>query len=106
MDNQETKPDRDILFGIASSQEGYFTTRQAADAGYSTQLLFKHIRAGRVVQTRRGIYRPLTSIPPHLRGIEVRGKGSRSRHPTFALQNSSKPLDNLQVPVGAIENIF
>jgi len=74
MDNQETKPDRDILFGIASSQEGYFTTRQAADAGYSTQLLFKHIRAGRVVRTRRGIYRPLTSIPlpPHLRGIEVR----------------------------------
>jgi predicted transcriptional regulator of viral defense system len=57
MDNQETNPDWDILFGIASSQEGYFTTRQAADAGYSTQLLFKHIRAGRAVRTRRGIYR-------------------------------------------------
>jgi len=52
-----SKPDWDRLFETAGAQEGYFTTRQAADAGYSSQLLLKHIRAGRVARTRRGIYR-------------------------------------------------
>lgn len=52
-----SRPDWDRLFETASAQDGYFTTRQAAEAGYSTQLLFKHIRAGRVARTRRGIYR-------------------------------------------------
>ena len=51
------KPDWDRLFETAGAQDGYFTTRQAADAGYSTHLLLKHIRAGRVARTRRGIYR-------------------------------------------------
>jgi len=52
-----SRPNWDDLFETACSQEGYFTTRQAADAGYSSQLLLKHIRAGRVARTRRGIYR-------------------------------------------------
>ena len=56
------RPDWDLLFEAASAQEGYFTTAQAADAGYSTQLLLKHIRAGRVVRRRRGIYR-LVHLP-------------------------------------------
>lgn len=51
------KPNWDLLFETASAQEGYFTTRQAAEVGYSSQLLLKHIRAGRVERTRRGIYR-------------------------------------------------
>lgn len=38
-------------------QEGLFTTRQAADAGYSPQLLLKYLRNGRIVRVRRGIYR-------------------------------------------------
>jgi predicted transcriptional regulator of viral defense system len=57
MDRPGTKPDWDLLFETASAQAGYFTTKQAAQAGYSSQLLLKHIRAGRVAQTRRGIYR-------------------------------------------------
>lgn len=52
-----SKPDWDSLYEMAAAQEGYFTTRQAADAGYSTHLLFKHVRAGRVFHVRRGIYR-------------------------------------------------
>jgi predicted transcriptional regulator of viral defense system len=52
-----TKPDWDRLFETAGAQDGYFTTKQAADAGYSSQLLLKHNRAGRVARTRRGIYR-------------------------------------------------
>jgi predicted transcriptional regulator of viral defense system len=51
------KPNWDLLFETANAQEGYFTTRQAAEAGFSSQLLLKHIRAGRVTRTRRGIYR-------------------------------------------------
>ena len=50
-------PDWDRLFEIAGAQEGHFTTRQAADAGYSSQLLLKHLHAGRGARTRRGIYR-------------------------------------------------
>jgi predicted transcriptional regulator of viral defense system len=52
-----TKPSWDRLFETASAQEGYFTTRQAAEAGYSSQLLLKHLRAGRVARAQRGIYR-------------------------------------------------
>jgi predicted transcriptional regulator of viral defense system len=57
MDGAPGKPDWTRLFETAGAQHGYFTTRQAADAGYSSQLLLKHIRAGRVARTRRGIYR-------------------------------------------------
>jgi predicted transcriptional regulator of viral defense system len=51
------KPSWNRLYELASGQEGHFTTQQAADAGYSPQLLRKHIQAGRVVRIRRGIYR-------------------------------------------------
>jgi len=57
MSHQPSKPNWDRLFETAGAQEGYFTTQQAADAGYSSQLLLKHIHAGRVARTRRGIYR-------------------------------------------------
>jgi len=57
MDGRASKPDWDRLFETAGAQEGYFTTRQAAEAGYSSQLLLKHMKAGRVVRMRRGIYR-------------------------------------------------
>lgn len=57
MDDPPFKPSWDRLFATAEAQEGYLTTQQAAAAGYSSQLLLKHIRAGRVARTRRGIYR-------------------------------------------------
>ncbi len=57
MSDSTKKPNWDLLFETANAQEGYFTTRQAAEAGFSSQLLLKHIRAGRVTRTRRGIYR-------------------------------------------------
>jgi predicted transcriptional regulator of viral defense system len=55
--NWPRKPSWDRLFETASAQEGYFTTRQAAEAGYSSQLLLKHIRAGRIRRVQRTIYR-------------------------------------------------
>lgn len=57
MDQRTSKPDWDRLFETAGAQEGYFTTRQAAAAGYSSQLLLKYIRSRRVVRVHRGIYR-------------------------------------------------
>lgn len=51
------RPDWDRLFETAAGQSGYLTTKQAAEAGYSTHLLRKHIQAGRVTRPQRGIYR-------------------------------------------------
>jgi predicted transcriptional regulator of viral defense system len=50
-------PDWDHLFEIAAAQDGLFTTQQAAEAGYSPQLLAHHLGAGRMVRVRRGAYR-------------------------------------------------
>jgi predicted transcriptional regulator of viral defense system len=50
-------PDWDRLYALAESQEGQFTTAQAAEAGYSSQLLNKYLKAGRVVRPTRGVYR-------------------------------------------------
>lgn len=49
-------PDWDALFGVAQAQTGYFTTRQAARAGYSPQLL-AYLGDKKVLRVRRGIYR-------------------------------------------------
>jgi predicted transcriptional regulator of viral defense system len=57
VDGRANKPSWDRLFETANAQEGYFTTRQAAEAGYSSQLLLKHVRAGRIARAQRGIYR-------------------------------------------------
>lgn len=52
-----SKPEWGRLYETAGAQDGHFTTQQAVDAGYSSQLLLKHIRGGRVARVRRGIYR-------------------------------------------------
>ena len=53
----KSAPDWNRLFETAAAQDGYFSTRQAAESGYSTHLLIHHIRSGKVERTRRGIYR-------------------------------------------------
>ena len=58
-----TSPDRAALFAVASSQDGYFTTDQAAEAGYSRPLLDHHLHSGRFIRVRRGVYR-LVEYPP------------------------------------------
>jgi predicted transcriptional regulator of viral defense system len=45
------------LYETASAQAGYFTTKQAAEAGYSLPLIHTHLKAGRMQRIRRGIYR-------------------------------------------------
>lgn len=53
----------DDLYDQAASQDGLFSTSQAAAVGYSPQLLQKHLHAGRIERVRRGIYR-LVHFPP------------------------------------------
>ncbi len=57
MSEAASKPNWDQLFETAAAQGGYFTTKQAAHSGYSTQLLLKHTNAGRITRARRGLYR-------------------------------------------------
>lgn len=52
-----TSPSWDALYATTELQAGYFTTAQGAEAGYSPQLLYKHLEAGRIRRVRRGIYR-------------------------------------------------
>lgn len=49
-------PNWSSLFAIAESQTGYFTTRQAAGAGYSPQLL-AYLVDKKIERVRRGVYR-------------------------------------------------
>jgi predicted transcriptional regulator of viral defense system len=50
-------PSWDRLYELATGQEGYFTTGEAAGVGFSSQLILKHVRAGRMSHVRRGVYR-------------------------------------------------
>jgi predicted transcriptional regulator of viral defense system len=55
-------PDMRGLEAIAYAQHGYFTTTQARERGFSSQLLSHHVRRGRFERPRRGLYR-LTGFP-------------------------------------------
>ena len=54
---EPTRPEWGRLYEVAAAQHGLFTTQQAADVGYSAQLLVHHVRAGKVARLHRGIYR-------------------------------------------------
>jgi len=60
---QDSGPRWSRLYATAAAQDGYFTTAQAAEAGYYPQLLRKHLSSGRVARVRRGVYR-LVHFPP------------------------------------------
>ena len=53
----QQRPDWDRLYATALGQEGHFTTQQASSAGYSSQLLVKYLRSGKIARVRRGVYR-------------------------------------------------
>jgi predicted transcriptional regulator of viral defense system len=61
--NRQTRPDWDRLYETALAQEGHFTTQQALDAGYSSQLLVKYLNSGKIIRIRRTVYR-LKHFPP------------------------------------------
>ena len=61
--SRQTGPDWDRLYETALAQEGHFTTQQALDAGYSSQLLMKYLNSGKIIRVRRTVYR-LKHFPP------------------------------------------
>lgn len=91
------RPSWNRLYEIAAAQEGLFTTVQAADAGYSPQLLAKYLRNGRIVRLMRGVYR-LVYFPPgeneDLIGIWLwsKQKGIFSHETALALHQLSDAL--------------
>lgn len=52
-----------VLMNIAQDQQGYFTTKQAIEAGYADNTHPYHVRAGNWERVGRGIYR-LAHLPP------------------------------------------
>src|SRR5690349_1766744 len=56
-------PDWEALLDLAVGQAGYFTSAQAADLGYSPELLIHHLKRGRLQRARRSIYR-VRHLPP------------------------------------------
>lgn len=50
-------PDTRGLHQTAYGQDGYFTSRQAREFGFSPQLLAHHVRSGRYDRVHRGLYR-------------------------------------------------
>lgn len=50
-------PSWNALYEAAATQSGHVTAQQAAEAGYSPQLLQKYLASGRIIRIRRGIYR-------------------------------------------------
>lgn len=52
-----TKPDINALYQIAEDQGGYFTSKQAAGAGYYRQRLYDLANRGQFIRVRHGIYR-------------------------------------------------
>jgi predicted transcriptional regulator of viral defense system len=52
-----SRPDWNRLFETAATQQGLFTTGQAAEAGYSPQLLVHYVHTGKAIRVRRGTYR-------------------------------------------------
>ncbi len=56
-------PSWDDLHQVANGQSGHFTAQQADEAGFSAQLLHKHIQSGNLERATRGIYR-ITRFPP------------------------------------------
>jgi predicted transcriptional regulator of viral defense system len=66
------KPDRSCLERLAYSQDGFFTSRDGRDCGFSPQLLHHYFRSGRVERVRRGLYR-LTNYPTSAQA-DVRAK--------------------------------
>ncbi|MBX9720868.1 MAG: hypothetical protein K2X81_05710 [Candidatus Obscuribacterales bacterium] len=68
-----TEPSQEQLYQVAHSQQGFFTSKQALECGYSTQNQNYHVKAGHWEQQLRGIFRlkfyPRTRPYGHIDGL-------------------------------------
>ncbi|GIL15197.1 MAG: hypothetical protein BroJett039_03700 [Chloroflexota bacterium] len=83
--SKETK-----LYQVAERQDGYFTSSQAQQAGYTRPLLGHHVKAGRFLRVKHGIYR-LVQFPESPRAdlwvafLQLKGRGVLSHETALAL---------------------
>jgi predicted transcriptional regulator of viral defense system len=78
-----TQPQWNRLYEVASGQAGYFTAKEARDAGFSLPLLQHHLDAGRVERSQRGVFRLVTFPPTEEEGLVPTWLWSR-REGTFS----------------------
>jgi predicted transcriptional regulator of viral defense system len=55
-DEDSDRPSWLDLLTLANAQQGCFTTDQAVAVGVDNRALYRHVRSGRIVNLRRGIY--------------------------------------------------
>jgi len=63
MKYRDTQESLKAIYAIAVTQGGYFTAKQAAQAGYQYPHLAYHLQAGNFERANHGLYR-LPTIPP------------------------------------------
>jgi len=68
---RSTQQARRELADVAASQGGYFTAKQAADAGYGKRHVDYHVKAGNFERIERGLFR-LPTISPSERDDLIR----------------------------------
>lgn len=54
---KRSKPSLECLYGVAGSQMGHFTTAQAHDCGFRSNLITYHVDTGKFIRIHRGVYR-------------------------------------------------
>jgi predicted transcriptional regulator of viral defense system len=69
-DTCDNRTRHERLFGLASTQQGYFTAAQARECGFDTNLIAYHKKQGRFIQVLRRVYR-LRDYPSSNRGEVV-----------------------------------
>lgn len=90
MDNKSLTPDYGRLYSNAEAQGGYFTALQAQKSGFTRPLLSHHVKTGRFLRVRHGIYR-LAHFPEspyadlHVAILETRSRGVLSHETALAL---------------------
>ncbi|MGD8452493.1 MAG: type IV toxin-antitoxin system AbiEi family antitoxin domain-containing protein [Phycisphaerae bacterium] len=63
---RSTHQARRTLADIAAGQGGYFTAKQAADAGYGRRHIVYHVKAGNFERVERGLFRlPTVALSAH-----------------------------------------
>lgn len=97
MKTKKRWPNHAKLYRVAELQGGYFTARQAQQVGFTRPLLVHHIKSGRFIRVKHGIYR-LSQFPesPHadlfVADLEVQGHGVFSHETALALYELSDVL--------------
>jgi predicted transcriptional regulator of viral defense system len=68
------------LFEVAQAQSGFFTTRQAIEAGFASNTHPYHVRSGNWIREYRGIYRLADYPVPERSDLMIGYLWSRDRH--------------------------